>query len=29
MGFVIGGGGISFREYAPAARSITIIGDFS
>ena len=29
FGFQVGGGGISFREYAPAAVSITIIGDFS
>ena len=29
FGFRVGGGGISFREYAPAAVSVTLIGDFS
>ena len=29
FGFSVGGGGISFREYAPAAVSVTLIGDFS
>jgi len=29
FGFVVGGGGISFREYAPGAKSISLIGDFN